>query len=65
MVRQSAGLILRDQKVVDSANLLAGMRDALKKQGTAFFVLVLPNPKNLVIDLLRGGGASARGTPAT
>lgn len=47
MVRQSAGLILRDQKVADSANLLAGMRDVLKKQGIAFFVLVLPSTSSI------------------
>jgi len=47
MVRQSAGLILRDQKVADSANLLAGMRDALKKQGIAFFVPVLPSTSSI------------------
>jgi alginate O-acetyltransferase complex protein AlgJ len=47
MVRQSSGLILRDQKVADSANLLAGMRDALEKQGIAFFVVVLPSTSSI------------------
>ena len=47
MVRQSAGLIVRDQKVADSANLLAGMRDALAKRGIAFFVVVLPSTSSI------------------
>jgi alginate O-acetyltransferase complex protein AlgJ len=47
MVRQSAGLILRDQKVADSANLLAGMRDALEKKGIALFVVVLPSTSSI------------------
>jgi alginate O-acetyltransferase complex protein AlgJ len=47
MVRQSAGLIVRDQKVADSANLLARMRDALEKQGIAFFVAVLPSTSSI------------------
>jgi alginate O-acetyltransferase complex protein AlgJ len=47
MVRQSAGLILRDQKVADSANLLAEMRDALEKRGIAFFVAVLPSTSSI------------------
>ncbi len=47
MVRQSAGLIVRDQKVADSANLLAKMRDALAKRGIAFFVAVLPSTSSI------------------
>ena len=47
MVRQSAGLILRDQKVADSASLLAGMRDALEKKGIALFVVVLPSTSSI------------------
>jgi alginate O-acetyltransferase complex protein AlgJ len=47
MLRQSAGLILRDQKVQDSASLLAAMRDRLQKQGIAFFVLVLPSTSSI------------------
>jgi alginate O-acetyltransferase complex protein AlgJ len=50
MVRQSAGLIVRDQKVVDSANLLARMRDALEKRGIAFFVVVLPSTSSIYQD---------------
>jgi alginate O-acetyltransferase complex protein AlgJ len=47
MVRQSAGLILRDQKVGDSANLLARARDELAKRGIAFFVIVLPSTSSI------------------
>jgi hypothetical protein len=47
MVRQSAGLILRDQKVADSANLLARTRDELAKRGIAFFVAVLPSTSSI------------------
>jgi len=50
MVRQSAGLILRDEKVTDSANLLARMRDELAKRGIAFFVLVLPSTSSIYED---------------
>jgi hypothetical protein len=50
MVRQSAGLIVRDQKVADSANRLAGMRDALEKRGIAFFVVVLPSTSSIYED---------------
>ena len=50
MVRQSAGLIFRDQKVADSANRLVGMRDALEKRGIAFFVVVLPSTSSVYQD---------------
>jgi alginate O-acetyltransferase complex protein AlgJ len=50
MVRQSAGLIFRDQKVADSANRLLGMRDALEKRGIAFFVVVLPSTSSIYQD---------------
>lgn len=50
MVRQSAGLIVRDQKVADSANLLAQMRDALEKRGISFFVVVLPSTSSIYQD---------------
>ena len=50
MVRQSAGLIVRDQKVADSASLLAKMRDALAKRGIAFFVAVLPSTSSIYED---------------
>jgi alginate O-acetyltransferase complex protein AlgJ len=50
MVRQSAGLIVRDQKVADSVNLLARMRDALERRGIAFFVAVLPSTSSIYQD---------------
>ena len=50
MVRQSAGLVFRDQKVADSANQLAAMRDALQKRGIAFFVVVLPSTSSIYQD---------------
>jgi hypothetical protein len=50
MVRQSAGLIVRDQKVADSTNLLARMRDALERRGIAFFVVVLPSTSSIYQD---------------
>ena len=50
MVRQSAGLIFRDQKVADSANRLVGMRDALHSRGIAFFVVVLPSTSSIYQD---------------
>jgi alginate O-acetyltransferase complex protein AlgJ len=50
MVRQSAGLIFRDQKVADSANRLVGMRDALEKRGIAVFVVVLPSTSSVYQD---------------
>ena len=50
MVRQSAGLVLRDQKVADSANLLAGVRDALAKRGISFLVIVPPSTSSIYQD---------------
>ncbi len=49
-VRQSAGLVLRDQKLADSANLLAGMRDALEKRGIGFLVTVPPSTSSIYQD---------------
>ncbi len=43
MVRQSAGLVLRDQKVADAANMLVTMRDTLARRGAGFLVAVAPN----------------------
>jgi alginate O-acetyltransferase complex protein AlgJ len=43
MVRQSAGLVLRDQRVAEAANLIAAMRDALAKSGIRLLVTVPPN----------------------
>ena len=50
MVRQSAGLVLRDQRVDDAANLIAAMRDALAKRGVGFLVTVPPNSSTIYQD---------------
>ena len=42
-VRQSAGLILRDERVSDTVALLARMNAALKARGIRFLVAVPPN----------------------
>ena len=43
MVRQSAGLVLRDRKVAETANFVAEMREALDHLGIRFLVAVPPN----------------------
>ena len=50
MVRQSAGLVMRDQKVADAANLLGGMRDALARRGIGFLVTVPPSTSTIYQD---------------
>jgi alginate O-acetyltransferase complex protein AlgJ len=50
MVRQSAGLVLRDQKVAEAADMLAEMRDALKRRGVGFLVAVPPNSSTIYQD---------------
>ena len=50
MVRQSAGLVLRDQKVADAADMLADMRDALARRGVGFLVAVPPNSSTIYQD---------------
>ena len=57
MVRQSAGLVLRDQKVADAADMLAAMRDALAKRGIGFLVTVPPNSSTIYQDDLPDLGA--------
>jgi len=42
-VRQSAGLVLRDERVADTVALLARMNAALKARGVRFLVAVPPN----------------------
>jgi alginate O-acetyltransferase complex protein AlgJ len=49
-VRQSAGLVLRDQKLADSANAIARMHDALKKRGIGFLVTVPPSASSIYQD---------------
>ncbi len=49
-VRQSAGIVLRDRKVADSAKLLADMRDTLERRGIAFLVAVPPSASSIYQD---------------
>ena len=52
MVRQSAGLVLRDQRVADAADMLVAMRDALAKRGIKFLVTIPPNSSTIYQDEL-------------
>ncbi|HXE25706.1 MAG TPA: hypothetical protein VN637_12530, partial [Roseiarcus sp.] len=49
-VRQSAGLILRDERVSDTVALLARMNAALKARGIRFLVAVPPNAPTIYQD---------------
>jgi hypothetical protein len=50
MVRQSAGLVMRDQQVADAADMLAAMREALSRRGIRFLVAVPPNASTIYQD---------------
>ncbi len=50
MVRQSAGLVLRDRKVADAADMLAEMRAALTRRGASLLVAVAPNSSTVYQD---------------
>ncbi len=50
MVRQSAGLILRDQKVTDVADLIVQMAAELKRRGVKFLVALPPNSSTIYQD---------------
>ena len=50
MVRQSAGLVLRDQRVAEAVALLASMRDALARKGVGFLVAIPPNSSTIYQD---------------
>jgi hypothetical protein len=52
MVRQSAGLILRDDKVADAASMLAAIRDALSRHGIRFLVTLPRNSSTIYQDYL-------------
>ena len=60
MLQQSAGLLLRDKSVSDTADTLASMRDALARRGIKFLVAVPPNASTIYPDDLpvwaRSGG---------
>jgi alginate O-acetyltransferase complex protein AlgJ len=49
-VQQSAGLIVRDHRVSDTADLLARMNAALKARGVGFLVAVPPNAATIYAD---------------
>ncbi|MGH6797463.1 MAG: alginate O-acetyltransferase AlgX-related protein, partial [Roseiarcus sp.] len=50
MVRQSAGLVVRDARVAQTARLIAEMRDALAKRGARFLVAIPPNSSTIYQD---------------
>jgi hypothetical protein len=50
MVRQSAGLVLRDVRVAQTTRLIVEMRDALAKRGVRFLVAVPPNSSTIYQD---------------
>jgi alginate O-acetyltransferase complex protein AlgJ len=50
MVRQSAGLVLRDRMVADATDMLAEMRDALGRRGASLVVAVAPNSSTIYQD---------------
>jgi alginate O-acetyltransferase complex protein AlgJ len=50
MVRQSAGLVLRDQKVADVADLLAQMNSELEQRGVKLLVAIPPNASTVYQD---------------
>ncbi len=52
MVRQSAGLVLRDEKVAEAADMLATMKSALAARGVHFLVASPPNSATIYEDQL-------------
>ena len=50
MVRQSAGLVLRDVRVTQTARLIGEMRDALAKRGARLLVAIPPNSSSIYQD---------------
>ncbi len=50
MLRQSAGLVLRDEKVTEVADLIAQMATELKRRGVKFLVAVPPNSSTIYQD---------------
>jgi hypothetical protein len=61
-VQQSAGLVLRDQRVADSVDLFAEMNAALARRGVRFLVAVPPNSSTVFQDDLPAW-AQNRGRP--
>ena len=54
MVRQSAGLVLRDVRVAQTARFIAEMRDRLARRGIRFLVAIPPNSSTIYQDDLPG-----------
>ena len=52
MVRQSAGLVVRDLRVAQTARLIAEMRDALAKRDARLLVAIPPNSSTIYQDEL-------------
>ena len=50
MVRQSAGLVVRDQRVAESVALVAEIAAALERKGVRFLVAVPPNASTILQD---------------
>jgi hypothetical protein len=50
MVRQSAGLVLRDRKVADAADFLGEMHDAVARRGSRFLVAIPPSASTIYQD---------------
>jgi alginate O-acetyltransferase complex protein AlgJ len=50
MVQQSAGLLVRDKSVSDTADTLAAMRDSLARRGIKFLVAIPPNSSTIYPD---------------
>ncbi len=49
-VRQSAGIVVRDQRVADAVDLIAAMRDDLARRGVRFLVAAPPNAATVYQD---------------
>ena len=62
MLRQSAGLVMRDERVAETVDLLAAMRDQLAARGIRFLVTVPPNSSSIYQDDLPFW-AQSRGKP--
>ena len=50
LVRQSAGLVVRDQRVAETVAMLVRMRDALQRRGIRFLVASPPNSATIYND---------------
>ena len=50
LVRQSAGLVLRDRRVADTADMLAALRNSVEKRGARFLVASPPNSATIYQD---------------